>query len=233
MARQKELIEELGTCDTATQALTRSLSELPKSIAETEAKAQAARDVSQSERKRIEDAEKTGRAKEAELADCEAQRDKYQSQTAMVKTNEEYSALLGEIDGMRTRISQLEEEILLAMETVDQAGGRLKGFEREQRQVEQESVDRVARLREQMEDVRRQIELREQEREGLLAELGPEVKAGYERVRARKGTGTALVRKHTCVACHRQVPPETVNRVLAGEVHTCGSCQRILFVLDA
>ena len=233
MASQKELLETLGACDTATQALMRSLSELPKSIAETEAKAQTARDVIQSERKRIEDAEKTRRAKEAELADCEAQRDKYQSQTAMVKTNEEYSALLSEIDGRRTRISQLEEEILLAMETIDQIGGRLKDVEREQRQVEQESVDQAARLREQMEEVRRQIELREQEREGLLAELGPEVKPSYERVRARRGTGTALVQKHICTACHRQVPPETVNRVLAGEVHTCGSCQRILFALDA
>ena len=71
-----------------------------------------------------------------------------------------------------------------------------------------------------------------QEREELLGLLGPDVAQRYERVRAVTGTGTARIEGQSCVACHRQIPPETVNRVLAGEVHTCGCCQRLLVIGD-
>jgi predicted nucleic acid-binding Zn-ribbon protein len=79
-----------------------------------------------------------------------------------------------------------------------------------------------------MEEARQEIESKQKERDALLTRLGPQTTTHYERVRQSQGTGTALLHHQSCAACHRQIPPETINRVLAGEVHSCGSCQRIL-----
>ncbi len=232
MSDLKEMLGALGVCDETAGELARELAQIPSSIAAVEAKAQAARDVLENEKKALEEAEHTRRAKEGELQDCEAQRAKFQGQTAMVKTNVEYTALLHEVDGMTARISQVEEEILLAMEAADQISARLKTLQQEQIEIEQDYLRDAQQLRERMDAVKAEIAAKDKEREALLNRLDPEIKASYERVRAARGTATARIQGQSCTACHRQVPPETINRLMAGELHTCQSCLRILVVED-
>jgi predicted nucleic acid-binding Zn-ribbon protein len=232
MTDQKEALWLLGAFDAEIEELTRRLAELPRSIAEVEEKARAAREVIDQERKILDESERVRRAKEGDLQDCEARREKFQAQSALVKTNTEYSALMSEIDTTTARISAIEEEILVAMETADQAMIRLKDVEQEQTRTEQECMQRAEQLLKEMGEVKQTIEQKQKERDALLTVMGPEVKTRYERVRELRGTGTARVRDQSCVACHRQVPPETINRVLAGELHTCGSCQRILVATE-
>ena len=233
MTNPKDALWLLGACDATTQELTRRLAELPKAIAEAEAQGQAARELIEGEKRRIEDADRERRTKEGELQDCEAQRDKFQSQTALVKTNQEYSALLAEIDNMLRRIASTEEEILAAMEIVEQVSATFKDVEQEQSRRGEEFAARVAQLRVEMEQVGRDLETAAKEREDLLDQLGAEVKTRYTRISQRHGTGTARIHDQSCVACHRAVPPETVNRVLAGGLHACGSCARILVLEEA
>ena len=96
------------------------------------------------------DAERRRRDLEAELQDREAQREKFQSQTALVKTNEEYSALLREIDQTSERIGQIEEEILETMDRTEQLQVEVAAtVERETaglRQLQKELDERRARL---------------------------------------------------------------------------------------
>ena len=232
MSDLKEMLGALGVCDETAGELARELAQIPSSIAAVEAKAQAARDVLENEKKALEEAEHTRRVKEGELQDCEAQRAKFQGQTAMVKTNVEYTALLHEVDGMTARISQVEEEILLAMEAADQISARLKTLQQEQIEIEQAYLRDAQQLRERMDAVKAEIATKDKEREALLNRLDPEIKASYERVRAARATATARIQGQSCTACHRQVPPETINRLMAGELHTCQSCLRILVVED-
>ncbi len=102
-------------------------------------------------RQSFADFEHTRREKEAELQDCEAQRDRFRTQTAQVKTNTEYTALLHEIEGASSRISQLEEDVLVAMDEVDERRQVLADVETEQKQVERETEARVGELRKRLE----------------------------------------------------------------------------------
>ncbi len=233
MSDLKETLWALGVCDEIAEELERELAQIPASIERVEGTAQEAKDVIAQERITLEQAEQTRRSKEAELQDCEAKLSKFQGQSAMVKTNVEYTALLNEVDGMTARISQLEEEILLSMETADQVSARLKTVETEQTKIEQNLLGQAQALRERIQVVKQEIARKDTERAELLAHLSPEIKAGYERLRKGRGEAIARIEAHTCAACHRQVPLETVNRVLAGEMHTCPSCLRILVVDDS
>lgn len=233
MGDLRELLWGLAVCDRTAAELARELTRIPGSIVEVEAKAQAARETIEQERKSLEEAEHTRRVKERELQDCEAKRDKFQSQTAMVKTNAEYTALLHEVDGLTARISQVEEEILIAMETADQILARIETVRREQTQIEQDLLRQAGQLRERMEAVKDEIDARTKQREELLARVSPEIKAHYERIHAVRGIATGQIQGQSCAACHREVPPERINRVLAGEMQTCPTCQRILVVGEA
>ena len=218
MSELRETLRALALCDQHTLDLARERAQIPDAIAKAGANAQAARDLIASERSALENAEHTRRSKEAEVADCEAKREKFQSQAPMVKTNAEYTALLHEIDGMTQRISQIEEEILLAMEEADRIGARIQDVEKEQTEAEQGFLREAKKLAARLEEVEKESELRQQEREELLSRLDPKARSHYQRIRAAPGTGVAWVQGGSCAACHRQVPPERINRVIGGEL---------------
>lgn len=228
MSEESAVLIELGACEERITSLQRECARLPGLIEELDAAAQASRDAVQAARDERSAAEKAVREKEAQVQDCNTQRGKFQSQTAMVKTNVEYTALLREIEGMSERISVLEDEILSAMEDIEVGTARLAEVEREQSAIEKDASARAEEQRRVLEQARTDLAECEKEREGLVPRLGAKVAANYERVKARAGTGVANIRDNTCSACHRSIPPETQNRVSAGELHSCANCMRIL-----
>ncbi len=228
MGASKESLFELGACEEAVVELEQLKDRLPGQIAEAEANAQAARDAVAAAREQLAGFEKTQRAREGELQEAESQRTKFQGQTALVKTNEEYTALLREIDLVAERISQLEEGILLGMEAIDEGRGRLESVGKEQELIERGHLADADARRRQLADVEKSLGERVAERAERLADLGPEIESLYQRVAKALGSGVATLRDDRCSGCHRAIPPQTVNLMLAGELHTCSNCQRIL-----
>jgi predicted nucleic acid-binding Zn-ribbon protein len=224
----KEVLEALALCEKHLATLGREREQLPRSIDETEQDAEDARRRLDVEREAFTEFERSRREQESELQDCEARRDRYRSQSAQVKTNEEYSALLHEIDAVTNRISELEEGILVAMEEIDERGERVTRMEAEEAGLEQDRQDRIKGFRERLEQVLQEIKERESEREGWVERLDTSIQVHYRSIVRARGGGIAHINGRTCAACYRDIPYETVNRVIAGEVHTCPSCQRLL-----
>ena len=233
MGDLKDALEDLGLCDEALSSLRREEEEIPRTIADLEAQLEATAAAIVSEQQRVEDAERRRRDLEAELQDCEARRDKYQSQTAMVKTNADYTALLHEIELTSQRIGQVEEGILVLLEQADTLesevaervetqSGALRGLEQ-----------RLALSRIRLGEVERELVTQEEERSRVLEDLDPGIRSHYVRVCKGKPNGVARIRGRSCSACNRDVPLEIVNRVQAGEFQSCGACQRILLLEPA
>ncbi len=219
---------QLAETEAAVLALERERVRLPQMIAAGEARAAAAREAAAQVRARLETAEKERRAHEAEVQDLSAKRGKFQAQSAVVKTNKEYTTLLHEIETHSLRIAEVEDAILLAMEAIESATGELAHCEATARQTDQEVTKEIEELRVQLSDVEKRFALRVEERGALLAALGPRVEALYARVLKTRSNGIARIEHAGCSACHRTLPPEVMNRVRAGEVHACASCHCIL-----
>ncbi len=230
MSDPAEALAKLYECEQSLEQLSRRQNELPGRIVGIEVSAQAARDLITAHRDALEDTEKRRREQEAALQDTEAQRDKFKGQTALVKTNEEYTALLSEIDTVTNRISQLEEEILLAMEAVDEVSGGLSDFRSGKEHAEREQTSLADELKRRLAEAEAELEAHEKEREHLAGELPDPAGASYLRMRKTGRSGTTTYRDRTCIACHRDIPYETINRVIGGELHSCPHCQRILVV---
>jgi len=64
----------------------------------------------------------------------------------------------------------------------------------------------------------------------MVRNLDPSLVKRYLRLKERKGTGIAILKKGTCSAC-RMVYPETHEMLRYGNViHTCEFCGRLLVV---
>lgn len=228
MSALKDALETLGLCDEALVALRREGSAIPEQISAIEAEMEASRAAMSAERERLDQAERRHRALEAELQDTEAKRDHFQGQSAQVKTNQEYTALLHEIELTTQRIDQIEEQILECLELVESLQVQV-ARSLELSQAKLADLDkRLGERRERLVEVHREREEREGERRRHLDGLDPAIRGHYERVCQARGNGVARIRRGVCGACNREVPFEIINRVRAGEFHACGACQRIL-----
>ncbi len=213
--------------------LERQRASIPQAIAQAEARAKAASDAAAQQRAELDSVEKQRRAHEAAVQDTAAKRDKLHGQSAVVKTNKEYTTLLQEIDAHQKRIAEIEDEILVAMESAERIAEDARRADAQARQVTQEVGKETDELRGRLAEVERRLAAAVDDRLQILDALGVNTKKLYERAVKARGSGIARIEQATCSGCHRSVPPEVVNRVTAGEVHICVSCQRIFVIAEA
>ena len=212
--------------------LERARAAIPQAIGFAEARAAAAADEAAKQRASLDAIDKQRRTRESEAQDIAAKRDKLQGQSALVKTNKEYTTLLHEIDAHGKRIAEIEDEILVAMESAESVGEEVQRAEASARQVAQEVAKETDELRARLTEVERKLASAVDDRLQILTVLGAQVHTLYTRAVKARGSGIARIEQRTCSGCHRAVPPEVVNRVTAGEVHICVSCQRIFVLGD-
>jgi predicted nucleic acid-binding Zn-ribbon protein len=223
--------QALALAEEAIVALERECQRIPQAIAEQEGKLAASREAVATGKRNVEEADKRRRARESELEDANVKRAKLQAQSALVKTNQEYTAMLSEIEGVTRRMGELEDEILEAMEQADTARAELQLVEQDQGQVEREIGRAIEELRARLAVAERELALRRTDEAQHLSQISPDARAIYSRVKRVRGTGTARVRGRSCAGCNRDVPYELVNRIRAGEIHPCSNCNRILVVV--
>lgn len=156
---------------------------------------------------------------------------KHKDQLYLVKTNEQYRAMLKEIEGEEARIRGIEDRILEKMieseelqQQVKEAEGRL---EAEKGRVAKEKADLEAAAKASEEE--RELSLRE--RQELSAKLAGDVLSHYEFVRkGRGGQALAEVRDGKCMGCNVLLRPQLYYDVRAGEgLYECENCTRILY----
>jgi uncharacterized protein len=172
---------------------------------------------------------------ESEIDQKQAQIDKYNTQLLAVKKNEEYTALLHEIEGIKKQISQKEERILIIMEEIDNAKAHLdedrKRIQEELRDIENE----CARIDEELKEATRERKELEAQRGPILENIEKSLLARYNRIRKSLKTGPAVVplRGETCTGCNMMITAQIFNEILAGDkMHSCRNCGRLLYHPD-
>jgi uncharacterized protein len=175
--------------------------------------------------------QKERREMEGEIQVIRQKISKHKDQLYEVKTNEQYRAMLKEIEGEEGNIRKVEDRLL---EKMIEAEEIQKAIADAAARIESEKA-RVAAEKARLEGLRRvDIEERdriEKRRNELARDLSESTLTVYERVRAgRNGVALAEVRDGFCAACHVCLRPQLYNDVRSNEtVITCESCSRILY----
>jgi len=159
---------------------------------------------------------------------------KHKDQLYQVKTNEQYRAMLKEIEGEENNIRKIEDQILEKMieaediqKHVQEAAARLEG---EKARVAAE----IKRLQDERQKDLGERERQQARRKEVAALLSESVLALYERIRTnRSGVAVVEARDGLCTACNVRLRPQVYNDVRRNDaVLTCENCSRILHILS-
>jgi len=230
MLPEIENLLHLQEADKEIRRLQDEVAELPKRVAAIERKlagTQAQLDKAQAA---VKADEATRRKYDTTIADLRGKISKYRDQSLDVKTNDQYKALLHEIQFAEKEITATEDKILELMLNADARDKEVKAAQAELKaeaaEIEKEKNDARRRT---AEDEKQLTEWRAK-RDQMRAGVGEDLLRHYERVSKFRGSGIAEVLDHKCMGCQVMLRPQTYNDVRTGQqTVVCDSCQRLLY----
>jgi predicted nucleic acid-binding Zn-ribbon protein len=223
-------ILELQRVDAQIARLEADARAIPPAIQALEAavnEAKAAADAAQGEADRIQ---KQRRAKELELEDTALGTRKKQGRLYEIKTNEEYAAVLKEIDALKETSSRLETEILELLEAGDVAA---KAVAESRRRLQAAAAvrDRERALKDaQLADLQRELAALEQARNAEASRLDRDLLQQYTRLLRSRGVAVVAVAEGSCTGCGIALTPQASVEIRRNDrMFTCPACNRILY----
>jgi uncharacterized protein len=225
---------ELQGADQEIRKLRDEVAALPKRVATIEQKLAGTKAHLEKVRAAAKGDEANRKKFEANIKDLQGKISKYRDQSLDVKTNEQYKAILHEIEYAEQEIRLNEDRILEVMVNVEVR-------EKESKAAEAELKAETAEIEKEKEEARKvtaedQKKLSEwnAKRDALRQGISEDVLRHYERVAKFRGTGLAEVRDHKCMGCQVMLRPQTYNEARSGAtVMACESCQRIYYYIPA
>jgi len=232
MLPELDKLLELQAADKEIRRLQEEVAALPKRTAVSEQKLAGTKAHLEKVRVAAKSDEANRKRFEVNIKDLQGKISKYRDQSLDVKTNDQYKALLHEIQFAEQEIRLNEDRILEVMVNVD-------AREKEVKAAEAELKAETAEIEKEKEEARRvtaedQKKLAEwnAKRNALRQAISEDLLRHYERVMKFRGSGLAEVRDHKCMGCQVMLRPQIYNEVRIGEkVVICDSCQRIYYYI--
>jgi hypothetical protein len=157
---------------------------------------------------------------------------KYKDQTAQVKSNEAYRALLHEIETAEREVAQAEDRLLDRMVAGEEYERKLKDADAALKVAEGEAALERSKLHAEKTAVEAEAAALQAEREKVLGAIPAELLGLYEQVaRRHHGIAMAGVRGESCGQCGFLVRPHVAQemRRATDEIYRCEGCGRILY----
>jgi len=225
-----EKLLELQEADKEIRRLQDEVAALPKRVAVIEQKLAGTKAQLEKARTAAKSDEANRKKFEANIKDLQGKISKYRDQSLDVKTNEQYKALLHEIQFAEQEVRLNEDRILEVMVNVDAREKEVKAAEAELKaettEIEQEKED----ARKVTAEDQKKLAEWNGKRDALRREIPEDILRQYERVAKFRGSGLAEVRDHKCMGCQVKLRPQTYNEVRNGEkVMVCESCSRVYY----
>ena len=147
-----------------------------------------------------------------------------------IRNPKELTSLQHEVDLLKAKRDQLENEALEVMEQVElsetriaRIGSQLEALKAEWHQHQQQLSSEVEKLEAILSDLRHRRQL-------ISAEVVPQVIEFYQELRGKKGTAVAKVEQGVCRGCRISLSTTELQRARGSDLVQCSSCGRILFL---
>lgn len=152
-----------------------------------------------------------------------------------VKTDRELMALQREIDLGKEAKQQLEEQLLMVMETLEKIAVQLTEEGAALAELEEKAETEIAEPRFEASALSEGLDDAKAQREQLASGINRDLRGKYEQIfRLRGGTAVVQARQGVCTGCRMSLPPQLFNELQRyREVRQCPSCHRIIFFRQA
>lgn len=175
---------------------------------------------------------------EGDLKAKEDEIKKHRVELNAIKTNEQYSALLTEIDSCQAEQDKIENEIIVVLEKIDKSGIDVKKSETDIKKVEAGINAVIKELEEKKVALEKEIAALRAKREESAGKVSKNILKKYERIRENSdGIGIASIVNGACGSCHIKLIHQIINEATkvantpdSNELVLCDNCSRILYV---
>lgn len=231
--RQHRLLD-LQAVDTRLGQLDHARRTLPQlaELADLQGKARLIDDQLVRSRTELDDVRREVAKAEADvqLVRDRAERDRTRLDSG-VGTAKDLQALQHELESLGRRQAELEDVELEVMERAEAAEHDVAELERGRAEL----TERITALEAARDEALARIDAEATEvgspRPTIVEEVGADLVALYEKIRAGSGTGAAALRQRRCGGCQLELNPVDLSRIRAAdedEVLRCEECSRIL-----
>lgn len=225
-----EKLIELEKIDREIARLSDEVAALPKRVTAIEEKLAGDKAAVEKAKTAIKANEAGRRKLETDIQGFQQKIIKYREQSSSVKTNDEYRALMHEVEFAEKHISGCEDKILDLMIALEAEEKALKTAEidlkAEAAEVEKEKTE----VRQRTAEDEKQLKDLGEKRSQLRTGVGDSPLAHYDRVIRQRKSAIAEARDHKCTACFVMIRPQTWQEIRTNEqIVTCSSCGRIFF----
>ncbi len=167
---------------------------------------------------------------EASIKEKDEQIRKLQSQSSMIRKNDEYRSLMNEIEGIRKQIGDFETQQLVLMDKISENKSKIKDLEARLKAKEKQADEEIKDMHDIEAKINAEISRLKSEREKLSPGIDRIALKLYERLLA-KGTGipVAEVKDSICSNCHLKLTPHTANQARKDLIVQCDNCSHIIY----
>jgi predicted nucleic acid-binding Zn-ribbon protein len=226
------LLLEIQTIDGEAVRIGKQLASYPKQIAQLEGAAAQARAGLESARKSLKEARASRGVLETEVGQKQEEVKRFLNQQMQVKTNKEYQAITHQIETLNGIISDLETEVLEALDKEETLEARIEQLKEDETHAVREASTEKERIGALEVEKRARLEKLQSERAVYVAKLPEELAEKYE-ILFERYPGTAIVPTDakTCGGCHMALLAATVQEVHeSGTLAPCSHCRRLLYL---
>jgi len=229
MSPEIEHLISLQRTDREIQRLKAEIAELPKRVAAIEEKLAGTKAGLEKARAAVKGDEAARRKYETAITDLRQKISKYRDQSLDVKTNEQYKALLHEIQFAEQEIGSNEDKVLELMVNTEVREKEVKAAEVELKAETAEIEKEKTIAREQTAKDEKALAEWTVKRDSARSAVDPDLLRHYDRVLKFRGSGIAEVLDQKCTGCSVMLRPQIYNELCGGKLIICDSCQRILY----
>jgi len=142
----------------------------------------------------------------------------------------ELANLQHEVEGLKSKRTQLEDKALEIMEQVEQTETSVANSGSELKKLEAEWQSQQQQLSGNIEELEAALSERKRKRQTLSTSIDPQTAESYEELKRQKGTAVAKVEQGICRGCRISLSAAQLHQVRTGGLVQCSNCGRILFL---
>lgn len=229
MSPEIEHLISLQTTDREILRLRNEIAELPKRVAAIELKLAGTKAALEKARAAVKSDDAARKKYEVAITDLRQKISKYRDQSLEVKTNDQYKALMHEIQFTEKEIGANEDKILEIMVNAEVREKEVKAAEAELKEETAEIEKEKSSARERTAQDEKELAEWAAKRDAARSAIDEDVLRHYDRVSKFRGSGIAEVRDQKCMGCSVFLRPQIYNEVRGGKLIYCDSCQRVLY----
>ena len=232
MRKWTEDLLALQSVDLRIRGLKTKLATIPSEKLRLSMSIEDGRHAIRSAKENLQKAEQQIKGVEASIAQVNAEIVKLQNQSMMVKKNDEYQAMLKQVEDCKVKISDFETTEIDLFDKVEAAKQALKNAEKSMSDKERSVKSELQEFVQLEADIKAEIETLTAGRKAYENRIEQNTLSTYSRLMIRgKGEPVAKVKDGGhCSNCLLKLTPQTLSQAKAGVLALCDNCSHIVYM---